>query len=220
MSEEKTGRQPIPKEREANILRECGRRCALCFIIDFDLTEKQGQLAHLDGDPANNKEDNLAFLCLRHHSLYDSTTSQHKNYTMIEVKEARRGLCEVIAQRLKMIAAQDNNPSLDPAVTNEVELEFLNQEPFVILTPTRDVISGAPGPDRAYVRVFPKCRHPIPNCEAFLLASYRWENDSWVPILNEACQLTFANRGTGPLTIGPLTGPYVDVFYIEQETTN
>jgi hypothetical protein len=216
MSGEETGRQPVPKDLEAEILLKCARRCALCLIFDFDFSEKLGQIAHLDDNPANNKEDNLAFLCLRHHSLYDSTTSQHKNYTKTEVKEARQRLCEIIAQRSKIIAAQDDNPSLGPAEANEVELEFLNQEPFVVSTPTRNRFTGAPGPDRTYVRVFPKCRHPIRNCEAFLLAAYRWENDNWVPILNEACPLAFANRGIGPLIIGPLAGPYVDVFYIEQ----
>jgi hypothetical protein len=42
------------------------------------LSEKLGQIAHLDKDPSNAAEDNLAFMCLTHHALYDSKTSQHK----------------------------------------------------------------------------------------------------------------------------------------------
>jgi len=61
------------------------------------LNEKRGQIAHLDKDPSNWAEDNLAFMCLDHHTLFDSKTSQHKNYTMQEVKTARRKLYETIA---------------------------------------------------------------------------------------------------------------------------
>lgn len=31
-------------------------------------------------------------MCLPHHSLFDSKTSQHKNYSLAEVKAARRNL--------------------------------------------------------------------------------------------------------------------------------
>jgi hypothetical protein len=96
-----------------------------------------------------------------------------------------------------------------------LSLVFLNQEPFVISTPTI-TMDGRPGPQRTYVRVFPRCSDPIPNCEAFLIAIHRWDHGQWTPLLNEACPLTFANRGVGPLTVTPLVGPYVDVFYVEQ----
>jgi hypothetical protein len=68
----------------------------LCFQISGDLSEKLGQIAHLDGDRTNAAEDNLAWLCLDHHSVYDSTTSQHKNYTIAEVKAARERLYKLI----------------------------------------------------------------------------------------------------------------------------
>jgi hypothetical protein len=57
-----------------------------------DTQEKKGQIAHLDHRRSNALQDNLAWLCFDHHSEYDSTTSQHKNYTIGEVKEARRAL--------------------------------------------------------------------------------------------------------------------------------
>jgi hypothetical protein len=80
------------------------RRCALCYKLKGDLTEKRGQIAHLDQDPANYAEGNLAWLCLEHHSEYDSRASQHKNYTMAEVKKARDDLHAAI-QALQHLGA-------------------------------------------------------------------------------------------------------------------
>jgi hypothetical protein len=61
-----------------------------------DLAETIGQIAHLDEDPSNSTETNLAWMCLLHHSLYDSKTSQHKNYTIQEVKAGRTKLYQAI----------------------------------------------------------------------------------------------------------------------------
>jgi hypothetical protein len=76
------------------------------------LKEKHGQIAHLDDDRANYAKDNLAFLCMEHHSLYDSETSQHKNYTIQEVKRARTMLCEAIARGEHVL-----NTALAPAIS-------------------------------------------------------------------------------------------------------
>jgi hypothetical protein len=110
--EEKIVRKAIPKELEAQILLECARRCALCFQLYLDLDEKVGQIAHLDHNPANNSKDNIAFLCLSHHSVYDSKTSQHKNFTELEVKEARQRLCELIARRSALLTEKGDDHSL------------------------------------------------------------------------------------------------------------
>jgi hypothetical protein len=63
---------------ENRVLTRSARRCCLCFWLDRDFSEQDSQIAHLDQDPQNGSEDNLAFLCLTHHSVYDSRTSQHK----------------------------------------------------------------------------------------------------------------------------------------------
>jgi hypothetical protein len=89
-------RKRTPGLTELSILDKSRRRCALCFQLVGDLSEKHGQIAHLDGNPANVVDDNLAWLCLEHHSKYDSRTSQHKNYTMAEVKSARTRLYKAI----------------------------------------------------------------------------------------------------------------------------
>ena len=87
-------RKRTPVDIETAVLNKSRRRCALCFLLDKDTNEKKGQIAHLNKDPSNFSEDNLAFLCLDHHSQFDSTTSQHKNYTVSEVKAARTKLYE------------------------------------------------------------------------------------------------------------------------------
>ena len=86
-----------PSSTETEVLAKSARRCVLCFLMSGDLKEKRGQIAHLDEDPSNFGETNLAFMCLDHHSLYDSKTSQHKNYTVREVKVGRTKLYRAIA---------------------------------------------------------------------------------------------------------------------------
>lgn len=85
-------RPKIPTSVQTAVLTESRRRCCLCFHLDGDDSEKPGQIAHLDHDPTNNAEDNLAWLCLPHHDRYDSRTSQSKGLTIEEAKGARRSL--------------------------------------------------------------------------------------------------------------------------------
>jgi hypothetical protein len=93
----KSPRKPTPLAVETAVLANSARRCALLFYLKGDLREKLGQIGHLDGNPNNSAEDNLAFMCLKHHSLFDSKTSQHKNYTMPEVKAARAKLYDLVS---------------------------------------------------------------------------------------------------------------------------
>src|SRR5271155_4843846 len=94
----KRHRKTVPSKNMTAVLVKSARRCPLCYHLQGDLTEKVGQIAHLDDDPTNGAEDNLAWICMPHHSQYDSTTSQHKNYTLAEVKELRLKLYEAIAR--------------------------------------------------------------------------------------------------------------------------
>jgi hypothetical protein len=57
-------RVPIPKETETSVLLLSRRRCAFCFGLDNDVTRKEGQLAHINRKPNDNRQENLAFLCL------------------------------------------------------------------------------------------------------------------------------------------------------------
>ncbi|WP_139334172.1 MULTISPECIES: hypothetical protein [Acidiphilium] len=93
----KPARKTIPSATELYVLDQSRYRCALCFRLNGNLNEKRGQIVHLDHDRANCVEDNLAFLCLDHHSQYDSRTSQHRNYTPQIIKKARAKLYQAIA---------------------------------------------------------------------------------------------------------------------------
>jgi hypothetical protein len=121
-------RQRTVADVETAVLANSARRCALCFHLDGDLTEQHGQIAHLDGDRSNSAEDNLAFMCLKHHSLYDSTTRQHKNYTIQEVKAARTKLYELVAtgNHLSPATAQ---PYLQAEVDKKILRDILEMVP-------------------------------------------------------------------------------------------
>ncbi|WP_166240906.1 hypothetical protein [Paenibacillus turpanensis] len=87
-----SSRKKIPQDVETDVLIKSKRRCCLCFGIQNDLDEKNGQIAHIDKNRDNNNFDNLAFLCFNHHDKYDAVTSQSKNYTKNEVKRYRDDL--------------------------------------------------------------------------------------------------------------------------------
>ncbi len=89
-------RVKIPKATQTNVLTTCRRRCCICFGLNSDAEIKRGQIAHLDHDPNNNKIDNLAFLCLDHHSEFDSRSRQTKGFLDDEVKEYRLKLIEYL----------------------------------------------------------------------------------------------------------------------------
>jgi hypothetical protein len=120
-------RKPLP-DVETVVLAKSARRCTLCFLLKNDLTEKIGQIAHLDQDRTNRRQDNLAWMCLEHHSLYDSKTRQHKNYTIHEVKAARSNLYDLVAagKHQTRVAAQ---PYLQAEADKKVLRDFVETVP-------------------------------------------------------------------------------------------
>jgi hypothetical protein len=82
-------RKTTAKKTETDALARSRHRCALCYGLYRDSTVKQGQLAHLDRNPANSSYANLVFLCLPHHDQYDSSTSQSKNFSPGELRRYR-----------------------------------------------------------------------------------------------------------------------------------
>ena len=79
-------RRKIPSKVLTALLVRSARRCCLCFGLRGDFSEKKGQVAHIDQNPANHSERNLAFLCLEHHDEFDSSPSQSKGITKEEVR--------------------------------------------------------------------------------------------------------------------------------------
>jgi hypothetical protein len=79
-------RKRLPATHEARILDSSRRRCCVCFVMNGDVEEKRGQIAHLDHNPSHCDLNNLVFLCMLHHDQYDSITSQSKGLTEAEVR--------------------------------------------------------------------------------------------------------------------------------------
>lgn len=94
-------RKPLSREVQEGVLLLCRRRCCICYGFNRDTSIRAGQIAHLDKNPENDRLDNLAFLCLEHHDLYDGRTSQSKSLTMNEVRRFRKELHEAIDQLWK-----------------------------------------------------------------------------------------------------------------------
>lgn len=71
------------------VLIKSRRRCCLCVHLKNDNNIKRGQIAHLNRNPNDNREENLAFLCFEHHDEYDCVTSQSKGITKNEIVHYR-----------------------------------------------------------------------------------------------------------------------------------
>jgi hypothetical protein len=107
-------RTHIPELIQHHVLDRSRRRCALCVHFDNDWRQKDGQIAHLDRDPSNFAEDNLAFLCLPHHDGYDTKRRQTKNLTILEAKTARNRLYAFIEGGGDLATAGRQNESSFP----------------------------------------------------------------------------------------------------------
>ncbi len=91
---------------ETSVLIKCRRRCCLCFGLNNLDKETEGQIAHIDQDPSNSNEENLMFLCLRHHTLFDSKTSQHINLKPGEIVHWRDALYTHLEEQAKAAREQ------------------------------------------------------------------------------------------------------------------
>lgn len=117
-------RKSIPKDREAEILFSSRRRCALCFMYEQDKDIKRGQIAHIDRNSANNKQNNLAFLCLPHHDEYDGKTSQSKRWTPKELIESKNKLTEFIKNHFdKLLPEVEISKPVKGTVTKKTKKE-------------------------------------------------------------------------------------------------
>jgi hypothetical protein len=60
-------RKPVPKEIETKIKVEAGHKCTIWSCTENYPLEKH----HIDGNPTNNNEDNIIYLCANHHKMAD-----------------------------------------------------------------------------------------------------------------------------------------------------
>jgi CheY-like chemotaxis protein len=116
MTEVTMPRKRIPKADESQVLLKSRRRCAFCFGLKRDISEKKGQIAHVDRDASNSHLDNLAYLCMEHHDQYDSKTSQSKGLTVQELRAYR--------DQLYATMAEDTISGIDHATADAVSSGF------------------------------------------------------------------------------------------------
>lgn len=103
-------RKKLTEDVETQVLTRSRRRRCLCYFFDGIETVVDGQIAHLDQNNQNSDCDNLAFLCLRHHNIYDSRTSVSKGLRPAEVKHYRARLYEEIEKGGGEGPKQGENP--------------------------------------------------------------------------------------------------------------
>jgi hypothetical protein len=127
-------RKHIPKAVEAAVLIKSRRRCCLCYFWEGNLAQQDGQIAHVDRDPSNPAEDNLAWLCFRHHNQYDARQSQGKNVTRNELRHAREQLHAAVADLPPDAEEQESSalgaglPTPPPARPSGLQLPLLYHE--------------------------------------------------------------------------------------------
>ena len=118
-------RRAIPTAIQTELLLQSRRRCCLCFGLKADIEEKDGQIAHLDRNPSNNKLDNLAWLCLPHHDQYDSVRRQTKRFTPEEVKSYRTQLCSRLSVLMSKSPGEESGQP--DATESDPALEVLHR---------------------------------------------------------------------------------------------
>ena len=119
-------RKPIPSTVSTAILVNSRRRCCLCFYWQNDDKEKRGQIAHINRNREDHSIDNLVYLCLEHHDLYDSGTSQSKGIQPGELHEAKGRLYAV--NKIEGVASEKASITLSLSRDDIAGLiEYLNR---------------------------------------------------------------------------------------------
>jgi len=141
-----TKRKAIPEAIQANVIHKSASRCVICYgtrkFTDPVYPYPGFQIAHIDQDAANGREDNLALLCVPCHSMYDSTFRQTKNYRPENLRQWRHQLYEdVEANRLPppmgyqqsgILTPQAAQPVADPNISTL--RDFLGKAGFITET--------------------------------------------------------------------------------------
>ena len=113
-----SGRKKISKGKANDLATSCHRVCALCWALERDGRAKEGQIAHIDRDNANDDPSNLCWLCLFHHNRYDTMMNQSKNFDKGELLKYRKDVEELVAQT--KLPTSDNG-SLTALLSVEIE---------------------------------------------------------------------------------------------------
>lgn len=98
-------RKKLPASVEVVILRNSRRRCAICYFLHGDLQVKKGQIAHVNRNHSDDREDNLCFLCRRHADEYDTRSHQSKGFTPAELRAHRSALYDLTCTQPELVLA-------------------------------------------------------------------------------------------------------------------
>lgn len=96
-------RKSIPDATQNSILTKSRRRCCLCFWLEGKDEVQKGQIAHLDQNSANPREENLVFLCFDHHDEFDGTPRIAKGLRVDEVRHWRDELYRELEYRFRSV---------------------------------------------------------------------------------------------------------------------
>jgi len=136
-SSKKIQRKKPKAEVVTTVLTRSHRRCALCIGLNYDWDEKKGQLAHIDRNASNSDIDNLAYLCLHHHSEYDATSNRTKGLTPQELKTYRDTLYNMIETQPEILRGKESRASTSK--NRQTSLELYDRR-IVVYRAARDFI--------------------------------------------------------------------------------
>jgi len=91
-------RKKIPLEVEGDVIFKSDYKCCVCH----DET-KGDHIHHIDSNNSNNKFDNLALLCFRHHDDASKKSSLSKRLTPNAIKKFRNEWYEIIEERTRRL---------------------------------------------------------------------------------------------------------------------
>ena len=113
-------RRPIPKNLKYQILYRNGNRCCVCRL------QIGHQIHHVDGDPGNNSESNLAVLCTSCHSEAHTRHELAQNLTPGRIQDAK--------SRWEADVATGRAAAMVPKAFAEAMWSYVNLErlPFIM----------------------------------------------------------------------------------------
>jgi signal transduction histidine kinase len=136
-------RKHLSASVEVRVLTKSLRRCALCFALDGDLRKKEGQIGHVNRNAADDREQNLCFLCGPHHEAYDRRSRQAKGFTPGELRHHRQALYETVASRPELVyAAESAAANQSPSQTHQPYVAGLYERRLAMYEAARRFIAA------------------------------------------------------------------------------
>lgn len=127
-------RKRLTEDRVKEVVVRSRRRCCICYGLHRDIDIKKGQIAHLDQNSSNDSLDNLAYLCLEHHDMFDSSTRQSKGPTIAEVKTYREELYNIIDYAWKQPVTLGDTSVIPPSIEGRFFWESSNSSAEIEIT--------------------------------------------------------------------------------------